>query len=227
MFQKALIINSILLAVLLSIYAQDTVFIKVHFLYGSKPKKEHKDTESNWFGGIHGGHVGIEFDSNKIIDFVPYGDFHITARRNDRNSRFVFHSIESFYELFSDSAELMNKAIFIIPIDSIQLRDLYGIVNQYMKETPYDYAFWGMRCASAAYDILAQIDILKEYSHRRTYRKIFYPKILRKKLFKKAIDLNWKVYLEPGNETRKWEKDKIKYIRLTQHMPYTLQKRKT
>lgn len=64
-----------------------------------------------------------------------------------------------------------------------------------------------MRCGSSTYEILAQLGILKSYSHKKTVRKIFYPRKLRKRLFKKAKKNNWTVSREEGIDTRKWEKD--------------------
>ncbi len=65
-------------------YAGDTAFLKVHFLYGSRPLKEYQDTEKKWFGGILGGHVGIEGDSNRIINFLPSGSFHVFKKESNR-----------------------------------------------------------------------------------------------------------------------------------------------
>ena len=62
-------------------WSQDSVFIKVHFLYGSKPYARYKDTEPKWFGGMLGGHVGIETDSGRILDFGPKGRFHWLAKK--------------------------------------------------------------------------------------------------------------------------------------------------
>jgi hypothetical protein len=64
-----------------------------------------------------------------------------------------------------------------------------------------------MRCGAAAYDILGQIDILPAYNYRKTYKKIFYPKLLRKKLFAKARDNGWTILREPGSDRRIWEND--------------------
>jgi len=109
--------------------------------------------------------------------------------------------------MFTDSAHTVKKASVIIPISFKQKEKLDSIVIAYSKETPYDYAFWGMRCASATYDILAQIDIVKEYSYRKTFRKIFYPKKLRKMLFKLAKKNKWLITREEGTHRRKWEKN--------------------
>ncbi len=49
--------------------AQDTTYIQVKFLYGSKPARGYHNEEARWFGGILGGHVGIGMDSNQVISF--------------------------------------------------------------------------------------------------------------------------------------------------------------
>lgn len=63
-------------------------FIKVHFKYGSKPKHEFRDTESKWFGGIHGGHVVIEM-KNYVSGIVPGSDFHVFGRKKNPASIFT------------------------------------------------------------------------------------------------------------------------------------------
>jgi len=77
-------------------FAQDSLHIKVHFLYGSKPQKKHKDTESKWFGGRKGGHVGIELDSTRILNFIPQGKFHLFASKVNLHSTYAEHSKRSF-----------------------------------------------------------------------------------------------------------------------------------
>ncbi len=191
----------------IQIFANDSIYIKVHFLYGSKPKREFKDVESKWFGGKLGGHVGIEFDSNKVVDFVPSGDFHYFAKNDDCNSRFALHTLESFWEIFGGNSEEVKKLSVSIPISQKQKLQLDSIINQYTNQTPYDYAFIGMRCGAATYDILSQLGIVKQFSHNRTYLKIFYPKKLRKPLVEKASENNWEVKKQEGTTNRKWEKD--------------------
>lgn len=186
-------------------YAQDTTYLKVHFLYGSTPKKEFKESESKWFGGKIGGHVGIEFDSNKIINFIPHGEFHWCAKEGDHHSKFAIHSIEGFYEIFGSPSEEVKKTWITIPITKQQKQKLDSIVHAYTRQTPYDYAFVGMRCGAAAYEILGQLGILKKISYRKTYLKIFYPKKLRKRILKKAEKNNWTVVREEGSDRRNWK----------------------
>lgn len=186
--------------------AGDSLFIKVHFLYGSKPKKEHKETEGKWFGGLHGGHVGVEYETNKIIDFVPLGKFHYIEKHNKRHSAFVRNDTVSFWQTFGGSYDEMKKLTIIIPISTFQKKKLDSLVKAYYDETPYDYAFKGMRCASASYDILAQLGITKQFERKKTFRKNFYPKRTRKKLVKLAKRNNWEIKKQEGSETRKWER---------------------
>jgi len=187
--------------------AQDTTYIKVHFLYGSKPKRAFKDVETKWFGGQHGGHVGIEMDSSGIIDFVPEGEFHYVARKDNFHSKFAFKNADTFYGIFGASSENVKKMTITIPISSLQKQKLDSISNLYIHQTPYDYAFIGMRCSAAAYDLLSQIGIVKRHGYHRTYLKIFYPKKLRKRLIKKAKQHHWTTTLEDGTHRRKWEND--------------------
>ena len=183
-----------------------TYVIKVHFLYGSKPKKEFKETEDKWFGGKLGGHVGIEFKKGLILDFVPSGGVHVVAHKKNYCSKFALHKTSIFYKIMG-SVDTAKKAIVFIPLDSIQHSKLQEIVLSYKENTPYDYAFFGMRCGSAAYDILAQIGVLPEYKYRKTMFKIFYPKKLRKRLFNEASEKGWKIKKQEGSLKRNWEKD--------------------
>lgn len=188
------------------LHAQDSTFINVHFLYGSKPKRAFKAAEKKWFGGKLGGHVGIETDDNRIIDFIPSGEFHYFAKDEDFHSKFVIHTQETFWQLFGSSDEDVKKMSIQIPISAQQKTILDSISNLYLSETPYDYAFFGMRCGAAGYDILSKIGVTKKYSHRKTYLKIFYPKKLRKRLRKMAEKEGWKIETHEGSERRKWER---------------------
>jgi hypothetical protein len=188
-------------------YCHDTTYLKVHFLYGSRPLKKFKDTEPKWFGGVLGGHVGIEGDSEKIVNFLPNGKFHWFAKKDDRHSLYAVHSINSFYEILGGEAENVKSAIVYIPVTPQQKHKFDSIATAYLKQTPYDYALFGMRCGAAAYEILAQLNILTDHSIKKTSRKIFYPKKLRKRLLRLAERNGWTVTNQSGSNSRKWEKD--------------------
>ncbi len=201
-------VTTLLLAFLIAIQVHvDTTYIKVHFLYGSRPKKEFKETEDKWFGRIHGGHVGIEIDSNYIIDFGPAGKFHIFSRDNDRNSTFHNSSCNGFWRTFGADSDQVKRMTVIIPINTHQRRLLDSLAEAYTAETPYDYAFFGMRCAAAACDVLAQIGVVKKHSQFGTWRRNFYPKRFRHHLVRKAKKEGWTIVKHEGCSTRVWEND--------------------
>ena len=95
----------------------------------------------------------------------------------------------------------------IIPVSQSQLIKLDSICKVYCAHAPYDYALFGMRCGAATYDVLAQIGIVKTYSYKKTFLKIFYPRILREKLLKEAQQNGWEVIRQEGTNRRVWEKD--------------------
>jgi len=188
-------------------YSQDTACLKVHFLYGSKPLKKYKHTEAKWFGGIMGGHVGIEGDSEKIVNFGPVGRFHLFARKDNRHSKYAIHSFDNFYAILGGKPDSMKKAIIYIPVTPQQKATFDSIATAYLTHTPYDYAFFGMRCSAAAYDILGQLGIVTNYRRSTIYKKIFYPKKLRRILLKKASENHWLIIRQAGSRSRKWERD--------------------
>jgi hypothetical protein len=204
-------IGKILIAVLsffsVSVHAQDSTFIKVHFLYGSKPLKKYKDVEPKWFGGILGGHVGIEGDNDQVVNFIFKGKFHWFAHKNNLHSTYVSQTVDRFYRVMRSDPDSLKKAVIVIPVSCEQKERFDSISNVYIRQVPYDYAFIGTRCSAAAYDLLSQINILPRYSHRKTYMKIFYPKKLRKRLLNKAEANDWIVERAEGTDRRKWEKD--------------------
>ena len=63
-------------------------FIKVHFVYGSKPLKKYKSTEQKIVGGLHGGHVSIQVEENDY-SFEPINRIHIFPHKKNHHSSYV------------------------------------------------------------------------------------------------------------------------------------------
>lgn len=185
------------------VHAQDT--LKVHFLYGSTPIKTYG--EEKWFGGKLGGHVGVEVKKDRIFNFVPSGKYHVFQNKKDKHSDFVYHTEENFYGIFGGQASQMKKTVVYIPITPQQKLRFDSLTQAYRKETPYDYAFFGMRCGAAGYDVLAQLEILPARGYHKTWFGIFYPKKLRKRLLNEAQTQGWKVQRQAGTHKRRWERD--------------------
>jgi hypothetical protein len=188
-------------------FSQPETYLKVHFLFGSKPHREYRDTEKKWFGGVLGGHCGIESDSGEIVSFFRGQEVHMVARKNDRQSRYTTHSYDRFYSMFGGPPESKKRSVVYVPVTAEQKLKFDSIIEAYMAETPYDYAFIGMRCGSAAYEVLGQLGVVKQYGYRRTYWKIFYPRRLRRALYRTAEENHWTIERHDGSVTRRWEKD--------------------
>jgi hypothetical protein len=187
-------------------YSQDSSFIKVQFIYGSKPLKKFKATEKKWFGGILGGHVGIEGDSGKFYSFELTGKNKIFNGKKN-NSAYKIETEEGFWDVMKTKEDSIKTAAIIIPISQQQKQKFDSITSAYSKDVPYCYAVFGMRCGASTYEILAQVGILPQYSPFKTYMKIFYPRRLRKRLIAKAEQSKWITIRKEGTPKRKWERD--------------------
>lgn len=185
----------------------DSLYIRVHFLHGSKPKKKYRYEEDRWFGGVLGGHAGIEYQKNKVLDFVPKARFHFFAKKRIINSKFSLHDTLSFYALLGGAPDSNKKTMITIPVTRQQKDLLDSLALVYQKSPPYDYAFFGMRCGAAAYDVLAHAGILPAYGFGQTWRRIFYPRKLRRLLERQATTRHYTIRRCPGSSRRIWEKD--------------------
>lgn len=185
--------------------AQDNACIKVHFIYGSKPARHYRHAEKKWFGGKLGGHVGIEGDSDRILNFFPKGRFHVFGQQYRRHSTYAEFPLSRFDGYFKTDS--LKKTIVIIPVTAGQKRRFDSLSAAYLQQTPYDYAFFGMRCGAASYEVLAQLGILPAYSRDGTVWRIFYPRKLRTRLLRQAGEEGWTVIRQRGTRRRIWERD--------------------
>lgn len=183
--------------------AGDSLFFKLHFVYGSRPRQAFKSVEKKYFGGIHGGHVYMEIGPD-IFSFGPNkGQWHVFGHK---------HRVVGCYRLDSnlvwcgDTGKLKITTI-TIPVTEGQMQQFKTLEQRYLKTSPYDYAFFGMRCAAAAYDVLSTTGICKKRSRMGTIAKNFYPKRLRIKLLRRAQKEHWTVKRQEGRASRRWEKD--------------------
>ena len=180
-----------------SLQAQDS--IQLLFAYGSKPIAAN---EASWFGGLHGGHVSISY-KGAFASFVPDGGVHIFANKKHRQSAFIIEQDKNFAFDTLNARYLM----LAIPVTKSQAHKVDSLLQARLLLAPYDYAFFGMRCASAAYEVLANAGIYPKYNLSKMIRKYFYPKRLRKQLLKEARSKGWYYYYRAGRKGRKWESD--------------------
>lgn len=116
------------------------------------------------------------------------------------------YRIDKDLKWHGDTGKLKITTI-VIPITEEQVLKFKETEKKYFEQTPYDYAFIGMRCAAGAYDVLSKAEVCKHKSRVGIISKNFYPKRLRVKLLKRAQKENWQVLRQEGRSTRKWEKD--------------------
>jgi hypothetical protein len=182
--------------------------IEVRFLYGSKPKPENKREQKRWFGGMLGGHVGIKYDSTRYLSFFYEGRVHVFQHPNNPNGRYDLQSDSAFNYIMDEDVDSVKTLVIYIPITENQRAKFVSVCESYSAKTPYDYAFFGVRCGSSTYDVLAQIGAVKQYRYFKMWRKIFYPRKLRTKLKREAKKNDWVTIKKKGTHKRKWERDK-------------------
>lgn len=173
--------------------------IKLHFLYGSRPAKGYKDTEKKVFGGIKGGHVNIEADG-KVLDFLP-GKNPLLPQNSRPTGHFRINAARYWDTATSKWAEVH------IPVTPLQKSQLLILFTELSEQTPYDYAIFGMRCAAASYHVLSEVGLLKRLRRNQNIFQHFYPKLLRKKIYRWARQNQYPVYFHDGKSSRKWESD--------------------
>ncbi len=172
--------------------------IRVQILHGSKPLTK---TEKKTIGGLWGGHVVVQADST-IYGF-SFSSKKIHAVVHHRKNAGVYQ-VETLAEW--NKAHATGKITTIeIPLTPTQYNTLIHEYETYAQQSPHDYAFFGMRCAASCYWLLGSIGIENECSRPKSIRKAFYPKALRLKLEKLAREKNYKITVQQGRKTRKWE----------------------
>lgn len=203
MMAKCFFLSFFLLSLSLSSPAQttdSTRIIYVHILHGSKPAAR---GEYRSVGGYLGGHVVTQIDS------FAYG-FNFRSKRirafpRSRNSSGIMEK-ENYYEWKRDKARYKITTVEI-PVSAAQYQQLKREYEQHVSITPYDYAFFGMRCAASCYHMLGRIGVVNPCSRLRSVIRAFHPKALRKRLVELADEKNYKIKMQPGSRSRKWEGD--------------------
>lgn len=169
---------------------------------------------------LRGGHVGVEYEPDKILSFQPVhytgiaraGHLIPSSREKNFNSCFKVYSERRMWNVlgnYYDNIDSLRRAVFVVPITAAQKHTLDSLAQTYTSTTPYDYAFLGMRCASATYDVLRIAGIVTECRHNiwynvfttQDFRWLLYREYLRNK------ENGWRLYTCKGSTSRKWDKD--------------------
>jgi hypothetical protein len=174
--------------------------IYVHILHGSRPDAPN---EYKSIGGYRGGHVVTQ------VDTFVYG-FNFRSRKihtfpSRKNNSGIFEK-EGVVEWRSDKKKF-KITTFAIDVSIAQHDSLQALYEKYLQGSPYDYAFFGMRCAASSYHMLGCVQVIEPCSRARSVRKAFHPKALRKRLVAMAEEKKFRIIVQKGSRTRKWEGD--------------------
>ncbi len=174
----------------------------IHFVYGSKPKREFRNIGERVPGGLLGGHIYIQSGENVYgFESIYHNRIHIFPHRRF-NSIFKKEHLNDWKTATGDQ----KMASIEIPVEATAIRHLNNLLENFHRQTPYDYAVFGMRCGSSTYQILSELGIFPVASKIVTMLRIPYPGILRKKMLRIAETSNYKVTTQAGNTRRTWEK---------------------
>ncbi len=177
--------------------------ISIHFIHGSYPKKNCFDQRKT-VGGLLGGHIEIEIDG--LVYGFEFGDrqnIHIFPRNapNSFNGRFTLKKkADWILETKYDKITTIR-----VPIDALKKTQLIEKLQSYKTSPPYDYAFFGMRCASSTYEDIATAGVLPKKARFQYVVNAFYPRQLRKKMVRWARTNMIMVEFKKGVDCRVWE----------------------
>ncbi len=177
--------------------------IVVHFIHGSYPNKNCSD-QRKMVGGLLGGHIEIEIDSFVYgFEFRDKNSIHIFSRKAEAsyNSKSTMKTIGDW----SVETSLDKITSIHVPIDKTKKNELVKKLQLNNSSPPYDYSFFGMRCASATYEDLSNLGIFAKKSRLQYIVNAFYPRQLRKRMVQYAKHNYLKVNLKEGIDCRVWE----------------------
>jgi hypothetical protein len=183
-------------------FAQETHLLKVYFRYGSIPEIGYEYIEYQEIGGIQGGHVSLVLDSLEI-GFTNDNKIHVFARKDLIKGIFYW----TYLKDFEDQVAGKKYTTFLVPLTDGQYHKLKTILLEYIADPPYDYAFFGMRCASATYDVLSQVGLFEPKKRVVNIISNFYPRLFRRKMSELARKNGYTVIRVKGRKTRIWERD--------------------
>lgn len=188
-------------------FARNHILI-AHIAHGSRPHPDHRDTQKHWLGGMLGGHVVLELDSFAYGFNFNSSRVHIFPRRNDSRQAGVFEK-EPANDLLERWENNKLTSVFI-PLNDSDYVHLKNELEELHRNAEFDYAFWGMRCASTAYMLLSYVGVFESAGKFESIRKAFHPRAFRKKLIRAAQQKQLQIKVQKGSTERIWEGDRKK-----------------
>lgn len=177
---------------------KDTVII--HFIHGSIPMKNCIYPRKR-LGGLLGGHVEIQVEG-RIYGFrLAKLPVHIFVDNNNFNSKYEVNTKEAWLK-----RTVYEKITSVyLPISEGQKDKLQAILTAYLANSPYDYAFFGTRCATSTAEILSKSGIIYPLSNIENSIAFLSPHPLRQTLLQLAKEKHFLVIYKKGVDCRYWE----------------------
>jgi hypothetical protein len=177
---------------------KDTAII--HFIHGSIPMKDCIYSRKR-LGGLLGGHVEIEVNGRVFGFRLRQLPVHIFVDNGDFNSKYEVNS----KEVWLKRTEYEKITSIYLPINAAQKDKLQGILDAYLFKSPYDYAFFGKRCAASTAEILSQADIICPLSDFENMVAFLSPRPLRNTLLNLGENKGFLIVKKRGVDCRIWE----------------------
>ncbi len=176
--------------------------IKVHFIHGSKRRKEFP-AEPVRIGGLWGGHIEVRVDSMVYGFQHQKTPIHIFPRskRKNQNSEVTAKPISQWL------LETRNDKIttVTIPVTPDQKKQLLTSYQMHFTTPPRDYAVLGFRCTSFAMNELGHCRIIADLNDAQCLLAGAYPAKFRRALLEIAQHNGWAIQIQDGTHRKIWE----------------------
>ena len=172
----------------------------IHFIHGSIPMKDCIHPRPR-LGGLLGGHVEIEV-SERVYGFrLQQLPVHIFVNSSDFNSKYEVYAKDKWLK----RTQYEKMTSIYLSISTVQKEQLQAILDVYLLKVPYDYAFFGKRCATSTAEVLAQVGIISPLSDFENMVAFLSPRPLRNTLLNLADKKGVLVVKKQGVDCRYWE----------------------
>ena len=185
-------------------YSTDSKALKdtaiIHFIHGSIPM-ENCIYPRKRLGGLLGGHVEIEVEGRVYGFRLEKLPVHIFVDNSDFNSKYDVNTKEGWLK----RTEYEKVTSVYLPISQKQKDKLQAILTAYLAKSPYDYAFFGTRCATATAEVLSKSGIIYRLSNVENSIAFLSPRPLRQTFLQLAREKHFLVIHKKGVDCRYWE----------------------
>jgi hypothetical protein len=171
--------------------------IHVRIFHGSIAKPFRGDRYRE-LGGFFGGHVAVQID-DRVYGFF-YADrqnIHLFPQPHNKSSVFQNQSLAEWEALVAHKKE----TIISIPVNDAEKQHMLQFYERNLAAPEWDYSFWGERCASNCFRLLADHGKVRKGSR---FLKAFFPQQLLRTLRREAKKRGYTIRTKAGDPRRFW-----------------------